>query len=122
MAGVQQVHLFGPGGRQYNNATISLRAFVRCAQIVDGTSCWSNPCPVRLDTGRPAKPATLGTSLGRDNRKPNGDWDVVARIDAASVNNAPSVKGAKYCYSFIVSMEGLGVSAVRSFSARSIFL
>lgn len=88
-------------GETYNNATVSLRAFVRCAQLVDGKPRWSNPCPVRFDTGRPAKPVTLAKTLDRNNRSANGDWDFVARIDTASVNNAPCMQGAKYCYTFI---------------------
>ena len=42
-----------------NGATVTAKAFVRCAKIVDGKPQWQPPCPVRIDNGRPAGTASI---------------------------------------------------------------
>ena len=48
-----------PNNEKYNGATVTAKAFVRCAKIVDGKPQWQPPCPVRIDNGRPAGTASI---------------------------------------------------------------
>jgi hypothetical protein len=92
---------FVPNNEKFNGATVTAKAFVRCAKIVDGKPQWQPPCPVRIDNGRPAGTASISVALGRDNRDPRtGRWNITAALVPQTVANAPCLKDAKYCYTY----------------------
>ena len=90
-----------PNNEKYNGATVTAKAFVRCAKIVDAKPQWQPPCPVRIDDGRPAGTASISVALDRDNRDPRtGRWNITAALVPQTVANAPCLNGAKYCYTY----------------------
>jgi hypothetical protein len=93
-------------GDKYLDAKITGKPFVRCARNVDGKLQWSAPCALRFDNGRPAGLPSFSGTLTAAKRDEGGGWIIRAPIVEPSVTNAPCVKDAKFCYTFIeLTME-----------------
>jgi hypothetical protein len=82
-------------GEKYKGATVVARPFIRCAKLVDGKIQFQDRCPVKFTTG-----ATVRVKLTNE-IKVNGRWEIPATIDINSVNAAPCITDAKYCYAYL---------------------
>ncbi len=82
-------------GERYKGASVVARPFIRCAKVVDGKPQFAAACPVKFVSG-----ATISVKLTEENR--TGErWEVLAAIDMTSVQNAPCITDAKYCYAYL---------------------
>ena len=92
--------VYVPGVAKYNGASVTVRPLVRCAQIVDGKPVWGPPCALVFDNGRPAGVAFITLNMTDQNRV-NGRWEIPTKLRAATLQNSPCMKNAKYCYTYI---------------------
>lgn len=81
---------------KFAGAQVRVRAFMRCARIVDGKPVWGAPCRVRFAQG-----AQITTTLDPDSKlydAETGLWKLPFNIDQDSVKESECFEGAVLCY------------------------